>query len=324
MENQEQSKFDRFAEHRLKPIKSLNNSGLMQFKTCPWKFKLWKMGIRPKTQYIPFAVGSLIHIGIATLYTRRITRASDRFYQMLDILEQKWNRNLSVNTTPEYMKRMDRQFFLMRGIFYGLVKQRIIEKDLDEYEVLQSESKLGAALLYGMTWEGTPDLVLQHKKDKWYTHFDHKSTSRVDDNFAKSLNTSVELEGDKFLIEQVHGIELKCGFYNVLQKHYLYERKNESRELYAERVLEQYKETKFNFRIRKDYTPELKANWLKQQGNWIKMLRHCETDNDWPMNDESCTGIYNCDMLEYCSSRKDHIFDALYHKVKTVKKGRKK
>ena len=320
----EKSYFEQLQERELPHPQTLNNSRLSMYKKCQWLYKLYSMGIRSKMPYIPFSVGTMVHLMLAVFYKKGIHKLRDpRFEKVMDILEDRWNRNIAANINPEYMKKMNRQFLIIRGIGYGLMHQHIIEEDLDKYEVLQIESQISTPLLYGVHWEGTPDIVVRDRKTKELTHFDHKSASRVDDSYVRNLNVGVELEGDKILIEQLFKEPVKYGYFTILQKHYLYERKNESIEAYAERIVELYQETKFHFRYKKDYTKTSNEHYVRQSGKWIKQIQASHLNNSFPMNDESCVGFYDCSMLEFCSKRTDHTFKNYYKIVKPVKKKKK-
>lgn len=319
------SYFEQLQEKELPFQQTLNNSRLSMYKKCAWLYKLYSMGVRSKMPYIPFSVGTMIHLMLAVFYKKGIHRLKDpRFTQVMDILEDRWNRNLAANIQPEWMKKMNRQFLVIRGIGFGLMAQHIIEEDLDKYTVLQIESQISAPLVFGVRWEGTPDIVVRDKKTKEITHFDHKSASRVDNSYVRSLETGVELEGDRLLIEQLFKEPVTHGFFTILQKHYLYERKNESIEAYAERIVEQYKDTKFHFRYRKDYTPSSNQHYVKQQSRWIRFIENSHLNNSFPMNDESCVGFYDCSFLEFCSKKSNHVFKNYYKIVKPVDRVEKK
>lgn len=314
------SLFAQLQERKLKPVRALNNSRLSMYKKCNWLYKLYQMGVRSKVPYIPFSVGSLTHIMLAVFYKKKIYRESDpRFKEVMRILEDRWNRNIAFSVSPDYHKRLDRQFMIICGIAYGMMEQRIVEKDLDEFEVLQTESMLTAPLLHNVRWDGTPDIVLRSKALKELTHFDHKSTSVINDSFMRNLAVGVELEGDKLLIEQLFKEKVKYGYYNILQKHRFQERKGETREAMAQRIVETYRGTKFHFRYKKDYDKLGQENYINQQHHWIRQLQESHMNNRFPMNDESCVGFYDCQMLDFCSKKEDHIFKNFYQIVKKEK-----
>lgn len=323
MKEHVKSIYEKLVDKKLKPLTKINNSLIYTHKECDWLYKLQRLGVRSRIPSIPLKTGSLLHVGMAVMYGKRIVKPGKRFNKMIRIFEQKWSRNLAVNVTSKFIERMDRQFAVIKGILYGMAYQHKIERDLDLYEIVQIESKIsGVPLLYGVKLYGTPDVVMRDRKTKELVIMDHKSTSVIDEDYRKRMDVSAELQSDKQLVQFLFKEPVNKGFYNVLQKFNIYQKKTESRSDFHERMMQLYMETEFHYRFPADLSTN--QPWLSNIHQRLQIISYQHENNYFPMNDNSCVKFWRCSMLDFCSSRKDSVFKTYYHFAQTEKDAKKK
>lgn len=283
----------------------LTYSNISMYLTCPRKFKY-----RIQDYLVPIdrdetalRIGSNYHDLLERLYKK------ESVVDILDHLE-------SVYSLRESAPDMVQEFCRLKAMFLAYTSHYAGQ---DNFKVLGVEENItgpiknpdSAGTSQSFTFKGKVDGLIQDAEGRCL--FEHKTTAKLDSGYIKRV-VSFDIQ----IALYAHFLGVDRVLYNVIQKPSIRFRKNDTEELYVERLLEWYEEHPgCFFREEITITPEDKRQALKTLWSVSQKILLDRRADYFVQSPGNCQKFNRfCEYYELCCSKDNPIVKDNSYKIK--------
>lgn len=288
--------------------KELTNSARQTYLHCPQKYEYsYVYGLAPRRQSIPFLVGGLFHDELDKMYTAGELDAEGMAKRVAEACERACSTE---GITAEDSDKIWMQQSIVKGMLTGYAAL-YLEKDMDAWEILETEGSFEVHLPGGWVYRGKKDMVIRNKKTNMVFLVEHKTTARLDAGYVAKLPMDNQILGYAWarreMIQQdpkaAKGMRPFAGVvYNVTKKPQIRQRQTETLAQYLKRVEEDYALNAGTYFYRETLTfsdADL-DRFEKQLKLFISHIDRAHEEKSFIQNAGHCTAMGVCPFMSLC------------------------
>lgn len=277
----------------------LSNSARSTFLNCRKKFQ-WQYLYRlsPRKPSIPFLIGGLFHNGLEQMYKNGFFDRDKTEQEVVVACEKACAESM---LTPEESDKIWIQQGMIMGMLGGYEKL-YLEKDLKEWEVVETERQFTYKISETQEAVGKRDMVVKVKKTGKIRLVEHKTAGRVDAGYIAKLPLDNQILGYANSLKKQMGKLPSDIVYNIVKKSALRLSQKETFAQFKKRVESEYlvNPSVYFYREVVSFTDKDVANYEAELKRFSEELLRAIKEKYFYMNTGQCTIMGTCPYMGLC------------------------